>query len=96
MQLNQLTRKTVLNFLKAHDREILDDINLLEPHIKEQVLERCVLAKECLERGSCKICGCSTPELFYGDDPCHNNPPCYEQMLNKEDWLKLKNEQTGF
>ena len=32
---------------------------------------------ECIEEGACKICGCTTPDLFFCDKACEGN--CYDK-----------------
>lgn len=65
----------------------------LDKHLEEQYYWRISQVQEkspeCL-KGKCKICSCDTPELFMSDKACSNNPPCYPEMMSKEDWNKLK------
>ena len=80
---------------------------LLRTHILEQYHERLVAAEECLNLGKCKMCQCSTPELFFADKPCSlskltlanrktlygTTEICYGQMLNKKQYNNFKNKK---
>jgi hypothetical protein len=92
MKLKQITFNNIRGFLQGHYRTLLKDFypEALPEHIEEQFIYRCEAAKECLELGECKHCGCSTPEKFLSDDACENDPPCYGKMLSKKDWELFK------
>lgn len=69
------------------------DEKLIPTHIKEQVYIRAVLAKECLQLGSCKDCGCCMKDKIFTSYACskfyRNQPYCYGVFLNKKDWAKI-------
>lgn len=68
----------------------------LRKHIKEQVIMRTVLAKECVTLGHCYTCGCEINGKLLADAPCARkyveSTWCYDEMMNKKDWTKFKNK----
>lgn len=64
--------------------------NLLPKHIKEQIDFRInlMMDKECYNRGSCKMCGCTTTNLQMANKPCEGH--CYPQLVDKESWYDFK------
>lgn len=79
---------------------------LIRRHIMEQFEYRKIKASKCSLNGSCKMCGCKTDDLFFANKPCSlielternrlllfkQKDPCYDKMLNRHEWKKLKNE----
>jgi hypothetical protein len=77
---------------------------LLRTHIINQYHERLVKAEECLKKGSCRQCGCKTPDLFFANKPCsmihltlanrkalfNTTEICYNKMLSKNQYNKQK------
>jgi hypothetical protein len=65
----------------------------MSKNTKQQIQQRYVQAKACLDNGYCLECGCKTPELFYADKACSADKPCYKQlnMSKKKDKKKDKN-----
>lgn len=93
MKLKQITFNNIRGFLQGHYRTLLKDFypEALPEHIEEQFIYRCEVAKECLELGECKHCGCSTPEKFLENRGCSNEEnPCYPPMMEKKDWELFK------
>lgn len=78
---------------------------LLRAHIREQYEYRKKAAEPCYITGSCRCCGCRTPELFFADKGCSiskkGSPPhckflgpaCYPEMMNRQDWIAFKSMQ---
>jgi len=65
---------------------------LIRPHIIEQINFRIkVMDKECLNQGTCKLCGCMVTALQMANKMCEK--PCYPPMLNKKDWKEFR--RTG-
>ena len=64
--------------------------HMLPSHIKEQIDFRIniMMDKECYNRGSCKVCGCSTTNLQMANKPCEGH--CYPQIVNEEVWFDFK------
>jgi len=42
---------------------------------------------ECIMNGSCKVCGCTTPDLFFADKACEGG--CYARIITRRDWKEL-------
>lgn len=62
---------------------------LIRTHIREQIDFRIkVMDKECLNQGSCKLCGCMVTGLQMANKMC--DKPCYPVMLSKKEWKKFK------
>lgn len=80
----------IRGYLQAHFREMLKDFDFLPKHIQEQAEWRLKqVAKkspECLEKDSCKECGCQVSSKVFEDRACSNVPPCYPQMMTEELW----------
>lgn len=88
----KITLANIGHYLTGNFRSILRSIypDTLPKHIEEQFEYRCIKAKECLDLGKCKVCGCETPQLFLSNKPCDNNPPCYPHMMTEEVWEQFK------
>jgi hypothetical protein len=88
----KINLKNIKAYLQGNTRSLLRSVfpDALPDHIEEQFAWRCEMAKECLKAGKCKVCGCSTPELFLASKACENNPPCYPEMMDKETWDKFE------
>jgi len=68
------------NYLKANE---------LPEYIKEQVLYRMELCKECVDKPFCPNCGCVSPVLFFSatkTDALNKWGP----MVNQEQWEQFK------
>ncbi len=59
--------ENVRNFFEGTFNKFRDNFEFmsLAPHIKEQTVYRAMLCKDCYSNGSCKDCGCNTPDMFY-------------------------------
>ncbi len=78
------------------------NLNLSMSHTQEQFIRRIFLVNikspKCLN-GQC-FCGCDTPSLFLANKGCEGylqsneeiKEPCYEPMMNKEDWRLFKEQ----
>lgn len=90
----KITIPNIKGYLQAHYREILKDFDFLPKHIQEQAEWRLrQVAKkspECLEKDSCKECGCQVSSKVFEDRACEGK--CYPKMLSDEEWNKFKNE----
>ena len=62
---------------------------LIPKHILEQIHCRIDSMKvECLNNGSCVMCGCQTTHLQMANKTCAGD--CYPDMLSKKQWCFLK------
>lgn len=92
---NRFNKKNILNFTKGKVRYALYYNRVLyyflPKHIREQYEYRLyrVSTKNptCLDKGSCIVCGCQTPALFFADKGCEGG--CYTPMKSKEEWEKI-------
>ncbi len=53
-------------------------------HIQEQASTRMAICQPCLENGSCLVCGCKTPEMFYAEN----------KVCPKNKWGAMQDEFT--
>ena len=88
----RITLKNVKAFIQGYSRRALDNLDLLQPHKKEQAIWRSLVAKKCTDAGKCEACGCTTKnlELYLADKECEKDVPCYPEMMNKEEWDNYK------
>ena len=95
-------------YIQGTYRQVMYNISpkLLRRHIVEQYLYRINKAQRCFKNGSCIVCGCTTPDLFFANKSCSvekypenirldfysrsNN--CYQEMMTKKDWNKFKTD----
>lgn len=55
---------------------------LLSKYVKREFEDRLTEAKDCYINGSCKSCGCKTPQLFMANKGCSKEEnPCYKSMI---------------
>jgi hypothetical protein len=62
---------------------------VLPVHIQEQVALRKFLCAPCLKKGSCSVCHCSTPQMFYAPSKV-DSLGRWAQFLNAKQWEALK------
>jgi hypothetical protein len=61
---------------------------------KEQVIYRRIQAKECMELGECKVCGCEMIGKTMEDRACEGG--CYPEMMNSSTWNIFKQDINIF
>jgi len=62
---------------------------MISDYIREQIIFRInSMNRQCYERGSCVVCGCTTTQLQMSNKACDGN--CYPKMFSKGEWDKLK------
>jgi hypothetical protein len=85
----------IKNFASGYWNKLRDDSHFmsLQPHVKEQVLYRMNLCRECYVNGSCLECGCKTPEMFYAVAKVDSKER-WGKMLSAKEWeeFKINNE----
>lgn len=102
----KINLKNIIAFVEGTIREFLYNISpkLLRKHIREQIEERFYKGKKCLDNKSCLSCGCRTPGVFFATKGCSlgdlpykvrkklvgHTKVCYGPLLNKKEWLKVK------
>lgn len=70
---------------------------LIRKHIREQYEWRKIVAAPCYRAGSCRCCGCRSPEVFFARKACsvaspkHKHcalmaPPCYPKLMGRKAW----------
>lgn len=95
----KINLKNIKGYLQAHYRQVLDEFDYLEPHIKEQAEFRLWRVKEkspeCYEKNKCVECGCEVSSKVFEDRPCSANW-CYGEMLSKEDWEFFKEKHPTY
>jgi hypothetical protein len=81
----------IRNFVGGYWNKFKDDnyFMSLQPHVKEQVIYRANLCKECYVNGSCLECGCKTPEMFYAAAKVDSKGR-WGKIMNVTDWEKFK------
>lgn len=88
----------IKGYLQAHYREILKDFDFLPKHIQEQAEWRLKQvaenSPECLEKDSCKECGCQVSSKVFEDRKCEGN--CYPAMMSKEQWEDYTKPEEPF
>lgn len=81
----------IKGYLQAHYREILKDFDFLPKHIQKQAEWRLKQvaenSPECLEKDSCKECGCQVSSKVFEDRACEGN--CYPKMMSEQEWKQL-------
>jgi len=75
-----MTIDDIKNFIDGYGRYFLLNMNdsFLSPYLKRKFKERLEQGEECLMLGSCKSCGCKTPEVFMANKGCKLG--CYKPM----------------
>lgn len=83
----------IRNFVNGYWNKLKDDSHFmsLQPHVKEQILYRMNMCKECYVNGSCLECGCKTPEMFYAQAKVDSKGR-WGKMMDKDKWEVFKQE----
>ena len=95
----KINLKNIKGYLQAHYRQALDELDYLEPHIKEQAEFRLWRVEEkspeCYKNNICTHCGCEVSSKVFEDRACSANW-CYGEMLNKEQWEFFKEKHPTY
>jgi hypothetical protein len=92
--MGKLTLDNIKAFAQGNARLLGDRLNLLEPHIKEQVAYRAAICHESCFIGAnerCDWCGCSLPGKWYATKSC-NEGSKFPDLMDKDNWEKYKLE----
>jgi len=93
MKLSDVTVQNIKSFFTGYARFYYDKIAGLPTHTKEQIFYRIYICRDiCIPFGKCKICTCPAIEKSYSTQSC--NPQEFPDLLNKEGWLKYKEENN--
>ena len=70
-------------------------ITLIRPYIRSQIQTRFTsMQPECLNQGSCVICGCTTTQLQMAHEACEK--PCYPTLMSRKSWKHMQRSMTGY
>ena len=96
--MSKINLKNIKAYLQGNTRHLLRRVfpEALPDYIEEQFAYRCEVAKECLDLGKCKVCQCSTPELFLANKACDNIPPCYPPFMEEDVWEEFKKNENEY
>ncbi len=91
-----ITPTNIKNFIEGTTKHFIEDIGFysLPTHEKQQMIYRSITCKDCTLNGSCLVCHCNTPEVYYSGKACSGGH--YPALMNKSDWevFKLTNNIT--
>ncbi len=89
----KLTLRNIYAVLQSMFRRSIQGFTV-QKHIYEQAIWRRteVIKKspQCWEEGHCIHCGCEMLGKTIEDRGCENEPRCYPDMMNKEEWKQFK------
>lgn len=63
MKITDITPENIKAYISGNN--LHSRAQSLKPHEIEQVKFRAALCSDCLKAGKCRVCGCTTPQLFY-------------------------------
>lgn len=85
----KITLSNINNFVTGNTRQILNQMGMISPHIKEQVTYRLAHCKDdCVKLGRCQKCTCPLPGRAFSTTSC--NPDRFPDLMNEEDWNQYK------
>ena len=87
----KINLKNIKSFLEGNSKMLLANAGIQQEHLKEQVAYRMLLCSDCMEKGSCKICGCDLPGKLYVSESC-NKGEIFPDLMSKPEWDKYKKE----
>lgn len=90
----QITLPNIKGFLQGNFRKVLEDLDFLPLHIKEQAIWRLSQVKEkspeCFNNDKCLHCGCQVSAKIFEDRGCSDSGKCYPPMMTEEQWKTFK------
>lgn len=90
MKLGDITWKNIKAFVEGNLKMFGDRINVVDPHIREQVEYRAYICKDtCKEK--CEVCGCSVPGKWYVKKSC-NDGDKFPDLMGEKEWKKFKED----
>jgi len=89
MKLKDLTPGNIRNFLQG-----MKNYYTTSPkHVREQALYRANLCQDCLANGSCVVCGCKTPHMFFSPNK-KDSKGKWSTMLSSYEWEQFKSQNN--
>jgi len=96
MNLSDITLKNIKSYIEGNIITIANQLELASPHIKEQILFRSYMCRDCYKEGHaikgpkhCKECGCALPGKWGSTRSC-NEGKRFPDLMNRQDWEKYK------
>jgi hypothetical protein len=87
-----ITIKNIKDYIQGNLRQLGAKFNLLEPHVKEQIVYRHEICKDtCGRAENCEECGCAYPGKLYVYESC-NNGTKFPDIMEIDKWEKFKEE----
>jgi hypothetical protein len=89
-----ITLTNIKDFVSGNIRMFGDRFNLLEEHVKEQIIYRDkICASTCGVAGKCVQCGCSYPGKLYVYKSC-NEGKRFPDIMETKEWFKFKEDNN--
>lgn len=86
-----ITPEKIRQYIEGNLKLLGDVFFLLPKYLREQVAWRTMICKDCVEIGSCKICGCDLPGKLYVKKSC-NGGERFPDLMSEEEWNDYKIE----
>jgi hypothetical protein len=87
-----MKQNNIKNFIEGNYYALKDKLlGNIPIHIKEQAIYRAMLCIDCLEETKCKVCKCSTPNMFFSPNK-KDSLGKWGIMLSAKNWNKYKVE----
>ena len=87
----EITPKKIFQFIEGNLKQLGDRLSLLPTHESEQVIYRASICSDCMEKGTCKYCGCVVPGKLYVKQSC-NKGERFPDIMSAIEWEKYKIE----
>lgn len=90
IRLKSITPSKIKSFIVGNSRMIATNLGIvkLKHHEQDQILLRMLLCEDCMSNGSCSVCGCTTPNMFYDPNKL-DAAGKWGRILNHEEWKRL-------
>ena len=87
-----ITLGNIQGYIQGNFRKVLEDMDFLPNHIKEQAEWRLEQVKEksidCYLNDECIHCHCQVSAKVFEDRKCEHG--CYPEMMSKSEWQEFK------
>lgn len=96
--MSRITLKNIKGFIQGNFRRVLNEMDFLPEHVKEQAIWRLEQVKEkspeCYILDICKMpCQCQISSKVFEDRSCSGEEvgkPCYPPMMSEQEWVIYK------